>query len=136
MPAHRAVTTAWWAAAFLLASTLLVVTGFRTHDADSRVYITIASHLADQPIDRWIAPQWWGVWGMQGLYREHPIGTFIPPALLIRAGVPGAQAAFIVCFAAQMICLWLLVALAATRVPVAEKSACGSEVPPPRPSCV
>ena len=52
---------------------------------------------------------------MQGLYREHPIGTFIPPALLIRAGVPGAQASFIVGFAAQMICLWLLVALAATR---------------------
>jgi hypothetical protein len=118
-PAHRAVTAAWWAAALLVASTLIVVTGFRTHDADSRVYITIASHLADQPMDHWIAPQWWGVWGMQGLYREHPIGTFIPPALLIRAGVPGAQASFIIGFAAQMICLWVLVALAATRVPVA-----------------
>jgi hypothetical protein len=117
-PAHRVVTAAWWVAALLLASTLLVISGFRTHDADSRVYITIATHLADQPVDRWIAPQWWGVWGMQGLYREHPIGTFVPPALLIRAGVPAAQASFIVCLAAQIMCLWLLTALAASRAPV------------------
>lgn len=116
-PAHRAVTAAWWLAALLVGSLLLVVTNFKTHDADSRVYITIASHLASQPIDRWIAPQWWGVWGMQGLYREHPIGTFIPPALLIRAGIPGAQASFIICFAAQIACLWLLTGLAASRAP-------------------
>ena len=54
---------------------------------------------------------------MQGLYREHPIGTFLLPVLLTRAGVPGAQASFIVGLAAQMACLWLLATLATTRAP-------------------
>ena len=116
-PAHRAVIAAWWLAALLVASALLIATGFRTHDADSRVYVTIASRLAAEPVDHWIAPQWWGVWGMQGLYREHPIGTFLLPVLLTRAGVPAAQASFILGLAAQMACLWLLATLAATRVP-------------------
>jgi hypothetical protein len=119
-PDSRATTAAWWLLALALASVLLAATHFRTRDADSRVYITIAGHLAEQPVSRWMAPQWWGVWGMQGLYREHPIGTFVPPALLIRAGVPAAQASFVVTLGAQMACLLLFVALAGRLVPAIE----------------
>jgi hypothetical protein len=117
------VTAASWLLGLVIASSLLVVTHFRTRDADSRVYISIATHLAEVPVSRWMAPQWWGVWGMQGLYREHPIGTFIPPALLTRAGVPAAEASFVVTLAAQIVCLLLFVALAARFVPTAEARA-------------
>lgn len=121
-PAHRAwfLTAGSWLAALLVASSLLVATRFRTHDADSRVYLTIAAHMAEVPMSRWMAPQWWGVWGMQGLYREHPIGTFVPPALLARAGVPADEASFVVTLAAQSACLLLFVALAARLVPMTQ----------------
>ena len=118
-----AATAAWWMLALVVAAALLAATRFHTRDADSRVYLAIGAHLAEMPPSRWIAPQWWGVWGMQGLYREHPIGTFIAPVLLIRAGFPAAQAAFVTTLAAQVVSLMLLVALAARFVPAREARA-------------
>jgi 4-amino-4-deoxy-L-arabinose transferase-like glycosyltransferase len=125
MPARRsrAALAGWWLLALVVASALLAATHFRTRDADSRVYLTIAAHLSEVPVSRWMAPQWWGVWGMQGLYREHPIGTFVPPALLARAGFPALQAAFVVTLAAQVACLLLFVALAGRFVPDVEARA-------------
>ncbi len=118
-----AATTVCWILGLVAASALLLATGFHTRDADSRVYLTIAGRLAEAPVSKWIAPQWWGVWGMEGLYREHPIGTFLLPVLLIRAGVPASEASFVVTLAAQVACLMLLVALASRLVPEAESRA-------------
>jgi hypothetical protein len=107
----------WWILPWIVAAVLLAVTSFTTRDADSRVYITIASRMAAEPINRWIAPQWWGAWGMQGLFREHPIGTFILPALLGRAGYPPTQASFVITLGAQIVSLLMFVALAGRLVP-------------------
>ena len=62
---RRVPTAAWWFFALIAAAFLLAATSFTTGDADSRVYITIASKLVSEPLHRWIAPQWWGAWGMQ-----------------------------------------------------------------------
>jgi hypothetical protein len=116
-PDHRLQAAAWWLLALSAAATLLAVTSFTTRDADSRVYITIASKLSSEPVSRWIAPQWWGAWGMQGLFREHPIGTFVLPALLGRAGYPAVQASFVITLTAQIASLLMLVLLASRLVP-------------------
>jgi hypothetical protein len=107
----------WWLLALAGAAVLLAAVSFTTRDADSRVYITIASKLSSEPVSRWIAPQWWGAWGMQGLFREHPIGTFLLPALLARAGYPAAQASFVITLAAQIASLLMLVTLAERLIP-------------------
>lgn len=107
----------WWLLALAAAAVLLAAVSFTTRDADSRVYITIASRLSSEPLSRWIAPQWWGAWGMQGLFREHPIGTFLLPALLARAGYPAVQASFVITLAAQIASLLLLVTLAERLAP-------------------
>src|SRR5262245_51526056 len=65
-----------WAACFLIAATLIVVTGFTSVDGDSALYAGISEKLAQQPASRWIAPQWWGLWTLEGLFREHPAGLF------------------------------------------------------------
>ncbi len=113
-------TAAAWLAALGVAAALLAWTGYRTRDPDSRAYIAIATQLAEQPIATWIAPQWWGAWGRQGPFREHPAGTFVLPALLTRAGYPAAQASFVASLAAQVVSLLLLAALAARLLPRAE----------------
>lgn len=107
----------WWLLALAGAAVLLAAVSFTTRDADSRVYITIASKLSSEPVSRWIAPQWWGAWGMQGLFREHPIGTFVLPAMLARLGYPAAQASFVITLAAQIASLLMLVALAERLMP-------------------
>lgn len=110
-------TLATWLAVLLAAAAMLAITGFETRDADSRAYIAIAARLADQPASRWIAPQWWGAWGGQGPFREHPAGTFVPPALLTRAGYPAAQSLFVVTLACQIVALLAFSALARRLVP-------------------
>ena len=114
---RRVPTAAWWLFALIAAAFLLAATSFTTRDADSRVYITIASKLVSEPLHRWIAPQWWGAWGMQGLFREHPIGTFMLPALLGRAGYPSVQTSFVITLAAQIVSLWVFVTLAERAAP-------------------
>jgi len=108
-----------WVIVLVAASIVLAATGYRTRDADSRAYIAIASALAERPVSTWIAPQWWGAWGGQGLFREHPAGTFIPPALLTRAGYPPAQSLFVITLGAQIVAMLAMTGLASCLVPAA-----------------
>src|SRR5262245_24823584 len=85
-----------WAALFLIVSALLVVTRFASDDPDSALYANISSKLAELPASHWIAPEWWGFWDSQGLFREHPAGVFLLPTALSRLGIPPVQAAYIV----------------------------------------
>jgi hypothetical protein len=110
---------ATWLSALAVTSALLAAVGYETRDADSRAYIAITTRLVDEPVSRWVAPQWWGAWGGQGLFREHPAGTFVPPALLARAGYPVEQSLFVVTLASQIVSLLALAALAGTIVPAA-----------------
>ncbi len=109
-------STVAWLAALIVVAALLAATGYRTRDPDSRAYIRITTQLVEEPVHRWLAPQWWGAWGMQGLFREHPAGTFLVPAVLARAGYPVQQALFVVSLASQIGCLLVMAALAARLV--------------------
>ncbi len=106
---------AWWGAGWLLVSTLIVGTGFASRDPDSALYAGIAGRLAAGPAPQWIAPEWWGFWNGEGLFREHPAGVFLLPALLGRLGVPAEQAAFVVGVTMGLVALWL-VSLLVSRV--------------------
>jgi hypothetical protein len=119
----KARLLAVWLTALAVAATLLAVSGYRTRDPDSRAYIAIATRLADVPAAEWIAPQWWGAWGGQGRFLEHPAGAFVLPALLARAGYPAAQASFVVTLAAQILSLLVLVSLASRLLPQAHARA-------------
>lgn len=112
MRSTRLELIAAWLVALVAAATLLAATGYRTRDPDSRAYIAITTRLVDEPVNRWIAPQWWGAWAGQGRFLEHPAGTFVPPALLARAGYPVAQSLFVVTLACQVVSVLVLVALA------------------------
>jgi hypothetical protein len=122
-PVPKARLPAVWLTALAVAATLLAVSGYRTRDPDSRAYIAIATRLADVPAAEWIAPQWWGAWGGQGRFLEHPAGAFVLPALLTRAGYPAAQASFVVTLAAQIVSLLVLVSLASRLLPQADARA-------------
>ena len=97
-----------WAAAFVLIAVLLVLTKFSSTDPDSALHAAISARLAQEPARAWIAPQWWGEWNQQDLYREHPIGIFALPVLLSAVGVPAAQAAYVVGVAASVAALFLI----------------------------
>ena len=114
-----------WLIALVAAATLLAATGYRTRDPDSRAYIAITTQLVQEPVDRWIAPQWWGAWAGQGRFLEHPAGTFVPPALLARTGYPVAQSLFVVTLACQIVSVLVLVALASRFLPAAHARAMG-----------
>ena len=77
----------------------------------------LSGELAEQPVSRWIAPEWRGAWNQEGLFREHPVGILLPSVLLIRAGVPAGQAAYIVnmLYQAAVIALIPLVAGAVVK---------------------
>ena len=85
-----------WSCALAIAAALLVATDYRSRDPDSALYARLSGELAEQPPSRWIAPEWRGAWNQEGLFREHPAGILLPSVILIRAGVPAGQAAFIV----------------------------------------
>jgi 4-amino-4-deoxy-L-arabinose transferase-like glycosyltransferase len=102
-----------WALGFLAISTWLVAAGFESDDPDSALYAALSARLAEGPLSRWIAPEWWGHWDSEGLFREHPAGVFIAPALLGSVGVPGVQAAYIAGMAAALGCLVVLATLVA-----------------------
>ena len=105
IPRREAVV---WAACFLVVSLLLVVTGFTSDDPDSALYAALSARLADGPPSHWIAPEWWGQWDSEGLFREHPVGVFVLPTLLGAAGIPGVQATYIVGIGAELASLLLL----------------------------
>lgn len=112
-----------WLTVLIVAATVLAATGYRTRDPDSRAYIAITTRLVDEPTSRWLAPQWWGAFGLQGLFRDHPAGTFVPPALMARAGYPIAQSLFVVTLACQIVSLLLMSALASRLAPTAHARA-------------
>jgi 4-amino-4-deoxy-L-arabinose transferase-like glycosyltransferase len=109
---------ALWAVAFLVISALLVATRFTSGDPDSALYAGISTRLSAEPVSRWIAPEWWGLWPeaqMTGLFREHPAGVFLLPAALGRLGIPPEQGAYIVGMGAGLLSL-LLVGVLVGRV--------------------
>jgi len=103
-----------WIAGFILVAGLIVGTGFTSADPDSALYAGIASRLSEEPVARWVAPEWWGFWpdaNLSGLFLEHPGGVFLLPAALARVGIPAEQAAYVVGVAAGLLSLLLLAAL-------------------------
>lgn len=104
---------ALWALAFVIVAALLVATQFASDDPDSKLYAELSAQLAKGPVSHWIAPEWWGHWEMDGLFREHPIGVFLLPTALGALGIPGVQAAYIVGIAAGVGSLLLIAALVA-----------------------
>jgi 4-amino-4-deoxy-L-arabinose transferase-like glycosyltransferase len=102
-----------WIGGFVLVSTLLVLTGFTSGDPDSALYAALSARLAEGPVSHWIAPEWWGHWDSEGLFREHPVGVLLLPTLLGAMGVPGVQAAYIVGIAAAVASLLIIAHLTA-----------------------
>jgi hypothetical protein len=88
------VTVAAWTAAWLITAFLLAATAYGSRDPDSQLYAGISARLVSEPAVRWIAPEWWGFWNITGPYFEHPVGMFVVPAALGRAGYPAEQAAY------------------------------------------
>jgi 4-amino-4-deoxy-L-arabinose transferase-like glycosyltransferase len=102
-----------WMAALQVVVVALPLLEYRTRDPDSVLYAEMAARLSAQPIARWVAPEWPPGWYAQGLYREHPAGIFVPPALLAGLGYPPEQAAYAVNAAYQVLTLVLVQRLAA-----------------------
>jgi 4-amino-4-deoxy-L-arabinose transferase-like glycosyltransferase len=112
---------AWlWVIGVLVAAALIVATGFGSDDPDSALYAGLAARLADEPVARWVAPEWWGFWPeaeLTGLFLEHPAGVLLLPAALGRLGVPPEQAAYAVGAGAGALSLVLLGVLAGRVLP-------------------
>lgn len=83
-----------WLTVLVAAWALIALAAYRSRDPDSTVYSEISGRLSMLPLNRWIAPDWGGSWGLSGPFREHPIGIFVLPALLGLAGYPAEQAAY------------------------------------------
>lgn len=101
-----------WAIAFLIISVILISTNYRSRDPDSALYSDMAAKMGTLPLKDFIAPQWWGLWNNQGLFREHPIGFFIVPVLFIKLGLPANQACYLVNALYQILSLLLIYKLA------------------------
>ena len=76
----------------------LVIRWLRSHsenivNLDKLTYAGRLSSVA--PAAEWIAPDFPPGWFMTGPYREHPVGLFVPAALLARVGYPADQAAYV-----------------------------------------
>ena len=69
----------WWLVAWVITAALLAFTHYTTGDPDSKLYAGISARLVSLPVVQWIAPEWWGLWGLTGPYREHPVGMFVVP---------------------------------------------------------
>ncbi len=101
-----------WTAALAVVGILLPLLSYGTRDADSRLYAQIAAGMSEQPVSRWIAPDWPPGWYGKGHFLEHPVGTFLAPAALGALGYPAPQAAYLVNALWQIGSLLLLAALA------------------------
>jgi hypothetical protein len=111
------VLAAGWAA--------LVAVDYRARDPDSRLYAEISARMAVAAPGSWIAPEFPPGWYMSGLYREHPVGLFVPSAALGALGYPAAQAAYAMNAVYQVLGIVLVQRLAATQVPGVEARALG-----------
>jgi 4-amino-4-deoxy-L-arabinose transferase-like glycosyltransferase len=107
----------------LAAAALLAATGYQSRDPDSALHAHIAARLATRPVAEWIAPEWWGGMRSEGPYREHPVGIFVLPALLVRLGYPAAQAAYAANALYQVLTLALVPRVAAALVAPVEARA-------------
>ena len=105
--------TAAWLAAAVLSALLLAAFEYRSRDPDSTLYAGISARMAEQPLNRWIVPEWWGYWNLRGPYHEHPIGMFVGPAVLARLGYHPEQAAYAVNGVFQIVSFALVAAIAA-----------------------
>ncbi len=105
-----------WCCAVAIAASLLVVTDYGSRDPDSALYSRLSGELAQQPPSRWIAPEWRGAWNQEGLFREHPAGILLPSAVVIRAGIPAGQAAYIVNMLYQVAAIVLIPLVAGVLV--------------------
>src|SRR5262252_1442376 len=112
-----------WGGVLIMAAILLVVVNVRALDSDSALHIGFVERLSAQPASRWIAVEWGGLWGFEGLYREHPIGILIPPLFLSKLGFPSSQAPFLANAIYQVLSLLVIQKLAATVVPEVEARA-------------
>ncbi len=105
-----------WVLVLSAAAAVLAALGYRTRDADSRLYAEMAARMSMERPERWIAPLWPAGWYMGGLYREHPAGLFLLPAALAHLGYPPAQAAYLVNAVYQVLTLVLLQRLVGSLV--------------------
>jgi hypothetical protein len=112
-----------WGGVLAVAALLLVVVHVRALDSDSGLHIGLVERLNALPVSRWIAPEWWGLWGFEGLYREHPVGILIPPLVLSRLGFPAAQAPLLANAIYQVLSLVIVANIAAAVVPALEARA-------------
>jgi 4-amino-4-deoxy-L-arabinose transferase-like glycosyltransferase len=115
----------WWLVAWVITAALLAFTHYTTGDPDSKLYAGISARLVSLPVVQWIAPEWWGLWGLTGPYREHPVGMFVVPAALGRLGYPAEQAAFAINALYQAASFFLIVLIARTVLPRREADALG-----------
>ena len=105
-----------WLLCFVVVAATLVLTHFSSTDGDSGLYAAMSAKLAQTPISRWLAPEWWGLWPdmrMTGLFLEHPAGVFLLPAALQRLGIPAEQGAYVVGVGAGLVSLLLIGSLTA-----------------------
>ncbi len=114
-----------WALALAAGWSALVALDYGARDADSRLYAEIAARMSVAPASEWIAPDFPPGWYMRDLYREHPVGIFVPAALLARTGYPAAQAAYAVNAVYQVLTIVLVQRLALALVPSVEARALG-----------
>jgi hypothetical protein len=113
----RTRAVAAWLLAGLASAALIAAVQYGSGDPDSKLYAGISAHIARQPLQHWIAPEWWGFWGLHGPYQEHPVGMFVIPALLARLGYPPEQAAYAVNGFFQILSCALMAAIAAAAIP-------------------
>jgi hypothetical protein len=85
----------------------------------------MSARMSELPTRQWIAPEWWGFWGLSGPYHEHPVGMFVVPAALARTGYPAGQAAYAVNAFYQCASFLLIVLIARSVVPRARADALG-----------
>ena len=115
-----------WAAAWIVTALLIASASYQSRDPDSQLYAGISARLVQEPVSRWIAPQWWGFWNSEGPYCEHPVGMFVVPAVLGRLGYPPEQAAYAVNALYQVICFALITLIAAAVTSEGDARALGS----------
>ena len=114
-----------WVGVLAAAWVTLAALGYGSRDADSRLYAEIAARMSTAPAGGWIAPEFPPGWFMSGPFREHPVGLFVPAALLARLGYPAGQAAYAMNALYQAATLVLLPTLAATLVARTDARALG-----------
>jgi hypothetical protein len=114
-----------WALGLAAGWLVLAAVGYRTRDADSRLYSEMAARMSEAPAAGWIAPDFPPGWYMSGPFREHPVGLFVPAAGLARLGYPALQAGYALNALYQVLTIVLLQRLAAALVPGLEARAIG-----------